>query len=418
MTTKTETTWRAVKLGDVSSLITKGTTPTTTGGKFVSKGINFIKAESISDGGSFIRSKFDHIDEETNKLLRRSVVYENDILYSIAGVIGRSARVTRDILPANTNQALAIVRPNQDVVNPKYLFYILSAPKQRSLANSFVAQSVQANINLRQVSDFEIVLPNIEEQRYIAGILSAFDEKIENNNRIIKTLEEMAQAIFKEWFVHFRFLGHEKVEFVDSSLGKIPKGWEVGKVKDIIEIISGFPFPSKLYHAKRGVGVVTIKNVQDGSFIREFNSFIKKGDLPSKFNHSCFLNEGDILLSLTGNVGRVCFVYGGEYLLNQRVAKLKPRDSNDYAFCYFLFRQKTMQNYLISMGKGSAQSNLSPIEIGASTLLIPTRKILVDFNELVGSIYQQIIQNTVENQKLATMRDLLLPHLMSGEIRL
>ena len=243
--------------------------------------------------------------------------------------------------------------------------------------------------------------PNI--QKRIADVLSAFDEKIELNNKINQTLEQMAQAIFKEWF--------------SAKEGKFPKGWRVSKIDDLIKIISGHPFSSKLYTInKKALGVVTIRNVQDGNFITNCDSFIDKKNIPENMSPECLIHDGDILLSLIGNVGRVCFVYGGEYLLNQRVAKLQPKEIKDFAFCYFLFRQKKMQNYLINMAKGSAQPNLSPVETGKISLLIPPREILDNFYNLVGSMYKQLVKNAEENQKLASLRDLLLPKLMSGKI--
>jgi len=243
--------------------------------------------------------------------------------------------------------------------------------------------------------------PNI--QKRIADVLSAFDDKIELNNKINQTLEQMAQAIFKEWF--------------SAKEGKFPKGWRVSKIDDLIKIISGHPFSSKLYTInKKALGVVTIRNVQDGNFITNCDSFIDKKNIPENMSPECLIHDGDILLSLTGNVGRVCFVYGGEYLLNQRVAKLQPKEIKDFAFCYFLFRQKKMQNYLINMAKGSAQPNLSPVETGKISLLIPPREILDNFYNLVGSMYKQLVKNAEENQKLASLRDLLLPKLMNGKI--
>jgi len=186
----------------------------------------------------------------------------------------------------------------------------------------------------------------------------------------------------------------------------------------LVKIISGHPFSSKLYTKNKGaLGVVTIKNVQDGNFITNCDSFIDEKNIPKNMNQECRVHDGDILLSLTGNVGRVCFVYGGEYLLNQRVAKLRPKDERDRGLCYFLFRQASMQNQLINIAKGSAQPNLSPVETGEITFSIPSREILDKFNELAGPIYSRLVQNALENQKLAALRDLLLPKLMSGEIR-
>lgn len=377
-TTQNKTTWRTVRLGDVSSLITKGTTPTTIGGKFVSSGINFIKAESISDDGNFIGNKFGHIDEETNELLRRSIVCENDILYSIAGVIGRSARVTKDILPANTNQALAIVRPNQKVVNPKYLFYALSAPKQRRLANSLIAQSVQANINLRQVSDFEVVLPGINEQGYIAEILSAFDEKIENNNRIIKTLEEMVQTTFKERF--------------DISPATLPKGWVV---KNVLEIVKRIPVGKK-YENKTAlpVGKVSILDQGQSGYIGFHNDepgVMASIDEPVIVftNHTCYYRLITYPFSAIQNV----LPYVG---------------ANGYStlFAYYLTKDKIkMQEY-----KGHWP------EFEQQEFVVPPTVLAEEFSSLIKPMVQKIVESENENQKLATMRDLLLPRLMSGEL--
>ena len=190
------------------------------------------------------------------------------------------------------------------------------------------------------------------------------------------------------------------------------------KVGDLVWIISGYPFSSKLYNkSKKGIGVVTIKNVQDGNFITECDSFIEEKKIPKNMNKECLISDGDILLSLTGNVGRVCFVYCRKYLLNQRVAKIKPKNPNDRAFIYFLFRQQDMQNLLINMAKGSAQPNLSPVETGEIEITIPSREILGRFNKVINPIYEKLIKLKVENKKLAAMRDLLLPKLMSGEIR-
>jgi type I restriction enzyme S subunit len=218
----------------------------------------------------------------------------------------------------------------------------------------------------------------------------------------------MAQEVFKE-----KFNNSEKL-IVNSEKLKLEKA----KIGDLVEIISGYPFSSKLYNKfKKGLGVVTIKNVQDGNFITKCDSFIEERKIPKNMNNECLIGDGDVLLSLTGNVGRVCFVYGGKYLLNQRVAKLKPKNSNDLAFIYFLFRQSDMQNLLINMAKGSAQPNLSPVETGEIEITVPAREILDKLNKVINPIYEELIRLKVENQKLATLRDLLLPKLMSGEIR-
>ncbi len=152
--------WKKGKLGDVCVRITKGTTPTTLKRSFVDTGINFIKAESIDDYGNFITEKFAHIDEETNTLISRSIVQENDILYTIAGTIGRTAVVTNEILPANTNQAIAIITLNNSTLFLSYIRLLLKTTGMANDLDSKVVHAVQPNLSLGMISDTDILIPD------------------------------------------------------------------------------------------------------------------------------------------------------------------------------------------------------------------------------------------------------------------
>jgi len=290
------------------------------------------------------------------------------------------------------------IDPRDTKVYPLFLFYLFKTVSFKKIGSD----TGVPGLNRDMAYSLEVSIPEDEAtQQQIAENLSAFDDKIELNNKISKNLEQTAQAIFKEWLSK-------------NQKSKI----KYQKLDDLLKVISGYPFPSKLYSMdKKDFGVVTIKNVQDGKFITSCDSFIDAENIPKNINQECRIYDGDILLSLTGNVGRVCFVYGGKYLLNQRVAKLKPKNEKDRAFCYFLFRQASVQNQLINMAKGSAQPNLSPVETGKIQFCIPPREILDNFSKLASPIYQRLIKNVNENQKLAALRDLLLPKLMNGKIK-
>jgi type I restriction enzyme, S subunit len=242
--------WRTATVGDVAVRVTKGTTPTTIGGRFVGHGINFVKVESITEDGRLDAEKLAHIDATTNDLLARSVLCADDVLFTIAGTIGRVALVPSSALPANTNQAVAIVRPDQDAVDPRFLYYALRDRSRLQQANARVVQSVQANFSLAELRTLEIPLPDIAEQRAIAHILGTLDDKIELSRQMNETLEAIARALFKSWFVDFdpvraksegRDPGMPRhladlfpVSFEDSALGEIPKGWRVGKLGDVL----------------------------------------------------------------------------------------------------------------------------------------------------------------------------------------
>lgn len=186
------------KLSDISELITKGTTPTTYGFKYQDYGINFIKVESISNEGAFIKTNFAYIDEEANQALKRSILRENDILFSIAGALGRVAIVTKDILPANTNQALAIIRlKNGEKVDINYIKYYLTSKSIQNHIKLISTQSAQPNISLAQINDFTIKLPDISEQRSLVKILDLINEKFSVDNNYLKHLKILKKSLMQ-----------------------------------------------------------------------------------------------------------------------------------------------------------------------------------------------------------------------------
>lgn len=188
-----------VKLGEVATLITKGTTPTSVGYKFEETGINFIKIEAISETGELVQHKFSYISEECNNKLKRSKLYENDILFSIAGAIGKVAIVKKDMLPANTNQALAIIRID-DKYNKKYLRYILSSSYIKKQYNRKKQGVAQLNLSLNDISELEIPIVDLQEQNKIVENLDKVQKLIDKNQKQINLLEELVKSQFDQMF--------------------------------------------------------------------------------------------------------------------------------------------------------------------------------------------------------------------------
>jgi len=213
-------------IADVTTLVTKGTTPTTLGRHFTSQGVGFIKAECISGDGTLIPEKQVYIDQETDQLLKRSRLQADDVLFTIAGVIGRTALVQQGALPANTNQAVAILRPNRTKVIPRFLYYTVKASGFQNHSLGHVVQTAQANVSLGVLSAAPIWLPPLATQRRIADILSALDDKIELNRQTNATLEAIAQAIFKQWFVDFNFPLLPSTELPSTELPSTGSGSE------------------------------------------------------------------------------------------------------------------------------------------------------------------------------------------------
>jgi len=288
----------------------------------------------------------------------------------------------------------------------KYVFYLL----KRINLPRYGGDSAVPGLSRDTVYSLQVETPDLPTQKKIAEILSAYDKKIENNNKIIKNLEATAQAIFNEWFINFHFPGYEKVKMVESEMGEIPEAWSVGKIKDLIKVESGFPFSSGIFDDSGKYKLVTIRNVQDGSFVTDCDNLI--AELPSKLPKHCLLVSGDILLSLTGNVGRICLVNGENYVLNQRVSVLIPVNERDRAYTYFLFRRSDFQNLLISISKGTAQLNLSPVETKELEAIIPDNSTLGKYSEIATPMYKKIVEINFENEKLKKSRDQLLAKLI------
>lgn len=240
-----------------------------------------------------------------------------------------------------------VFRNIEGVTDSKFVYYFVTSPWFREIAiKSMVGSSGRQRVQQSVLENLEVNLPSLDEQRRIAGILGSLDDKIELNRRINANLEAQAQALFQSWFVDFE--PFRDGPFVDSQLGKIPQGWKVGTINEIIQILSGYAFKSDTFTEAGPYRLITIKNVQDGSLNIDGAAYLS--EIPDKMPQHCNLAIGDILLSLTGNVGRVCIVDRDGLLLNQRVAKLQPKDKRNTFFTYALFRQDSFKQYLIPIG--------------------------------------------------------------------
>ena len=331
-------------------------------------------------------------------------------------------------------------------------FFVYHFLKTLELEN-FRGGSAVPTLNRNHIHPIEVTLPPLPEQKAIAHILGTLDDKIELNRRMNATLEGMAQALFKSWFVDFdpvidnalaagnpipdelapraevrrQALANGTANreaakpfpaaFQETeAMGWIPEGWEVRAIGNSFQLLGGHSFKSGDYVEDGRFGIVTIKNVQDGSFVQECTNRIT--EIPGKMKSHCHLNSGDVLLSLTGNVGRVCVVSEGDFLLNQRVSKIVGRDGIPEAFGYFFFRQETLYERMITIAKGTAQQNLSPIETAKLEQAMPCNQTIVELGEHLREFHVKMVGNTSQSQTLTKLRDTLLPKLISGELRL
>lgn len=402
--------WKKVRLGSICLKIGSGATPKGGATVYVDNGITFIRSQNVYNL-KFDREGLVHISDEAAKKLDGVSIQKGDILLNITGdSVARTCVVPSEVLPARVNQHVAIVRPDPAILDYRFLNYYLASPyMQAYMLGLSVGKGASRNAMTKDmIANYEVPCPALEIQHHIASILSAYDNLIDNYRRQIKLLEEAAQRLYKEWFVDLRFPGYEHTKIVDG----VPEGWKKNSIDSTIELLSGYAFKSSEFNNKGTYKIVTIKNVKDGQFDGDNVSRII--EIPPKMPKYCRLTDGDILISLTGNVGRVCIVQGENYLLNQRVAKVK---SDIPAYTYCLFRSKAMFNEMNNLANGAAQQNLSPIRVGNIQILFPTDIFIQKFEAMVRPIISKINLLNKEINLLAQARDRLLPKLMSGEIK-
>lgn len=338
--------------------------------------------------------------------------------------LAMSSIALKDYPTATYSGFLKRLRPkNNGVVYEKYIAFYLRNNFFRKTINNYTSLTLRASFNEELFSYLSVYLPPYQTQKTIGDLLFLFENKISLNNSIISKLEEMAKTIYEYWFLQFDFPNSEGKPYASSGgamkyskeLGReIPVNWEVIEIDKICKIYSGFAFKSTQYVKEGKYRLITIKNVQENGVVLEPANFID--DLPKKLPAYCLLEQGDILMSLTGNVGRVGLMFDDICLLNQRVAKICPSDEEMRGLIYFLFKSAFVKSKMENMAGGTSQENLSPIETGK--ILIPyNEKIFRSFSKVANQWVSMIVKKQRENQKLTQLRDWLLPMLMNGQVR-
>jgi type I restriction enzyme S subunit len=328
-----------------------------------------------------------------------------DIVMCEGGEPGRCA-IWRDQVPGMMIQkALHRIRPH-DVLDYRFLFYnLLHIGNTKKFDQYFTGATIK-HLPGEKLAKVEVDVPPLPIQRRIAGILSAYDELIENSQRRIKILEAMARALYREWFVHFRFPGHESVPRVPSPLGEIPQGWEVKPFSALANYVNGYPFkPAQL--GTEGKPIIKIKELKAGIVA---DTPRNPGDeIPEKYN----IRDGDVLFSWSADLDTYLWM-GGEGLLNQHLFTVLPADGLSLAYCFHALKEAMPRFRALSLGATMHHIKRSALD-QVFTVVPPaaTRKRL---EIQVEPIRQQLITRTKQVQTLRRTRDLLLSRLLSGQI--
>jgi len=381
--------WKTYKLNDLTTKIGSGSTPR--GGKeaYKDNGISLIRSQNVLDF-SFSNNGLAFIDDVQAYALKNVTLEKGDVLLNITGdSVARVCMVPDNWLPARVNQHVAIIRANQEILNPEFLLYsLLTKENKNTLLTLASAGATRNALTKTMIEDFKIAIPRNDEQREIASILSALDDKIELNLQMNKTLEEMALALYKHWFVDFG--PFQDGEFVNSELGEIPKGWEVQNLEDLLEIKYGKD------HKKLEKGNIPVYG--SGGIMRYVDTFL--------------YDQDSILIPRKGTLSNLFYLSEPFWSVDTMFySKFRKQNFGKYIF-YFL---KSLD--LASMDVGSAVPSLTTELLKRIKILVPSTQEVEKFNEIVSGYFKVLESNKDENKTLTQLRDTLLPKLISGEVR-
>lgn len=409
------TEWKKVRLGEICDYVTSGGTPLASRNDYyTSPVIPWLKTKEVNYSRiikteNFISQK--GLDNSSAKLIP-----ENSVIIAMYGQGDTAGRVAINKIPLTTNQACCNFIIDKEKADYNFIYYQLCTLYDKMV--SLKSGGAQPNLNAGKLKELEIALPPLETKQKIAGILSAYDDLIENNRKQIKLLEEAAQKLYKEWFVKLNFPGHENVKIIDG----VPEGWKILTVEDLIgKLESGLrPKGGIDSTIKKGIASVGAENViglgqynySSEKFVnKEFYENAKRGKIEDK----------DILIYKDGAyIGRTSLFQDNfphkEAMINEHVFLLHAREESNQYFLFFTLYQRTYFEKMQKLNKNAAQPGINQDAIKSLKFLMPAEQLIREFDNSVTPIVKRIFVLAKQNSQLQSARDKLLPRLMNGEI--
>jgi type I restriction enzyme S subunit len=430
--------WRRSTLGDRCLKIGSGATPRGGQEAYLGGATSLIRSQNVYNGG-FARNGLAFIDEAQASELSNVEVAPDDVLLNITGdSVARCCQVPLEVLPARVNQHVSIIRTDKRQLDPRFLRYLLIEPRmqQRLLALASAGATRNA-LTKSMIERLEIAHPNVLEQRAIAHVLGTLDDKIDLNSRTSQTIREVARALYRDWFIDFgpvraKAEGRDQylclnlwelfpAAFCESPMGLAPATWTPSTLKDqTTKIGSGAtPRGGKSVYVDHGAALIRSQNVYDDEFV--WDGLARITNAAAAQLTGVEVKTEDVLLNITGaSILRTCVVNPAVLpaRVNQHVAIIRSKSGVPSRFLHLHLTHEKTKNYLLGMNAGGSREAVTKAHIESVPLLMPSPSLLEEFGKVVAPMYQQIDAFAEESRTLANCRDLLLPRLMSGDIRI
>lgn len=353
---------------------------------------------------------------------KRTKPKPGDLIIAREAPVGNVAVIT-DGQQVCLGQRTVLIRPKENIADSNYLTYYLLKYENQKMFDNLSYGATVPHLNVADIKAFELegYLSDYEAQKVIGQILSIHDDLVENNIRRIEVLEELAQLLYREWFVELRFPGHEKVKFVNSELGKIPEGWKMQSIGDIAEYYRGISYRSDNLVESGGIPFLNLKSMLVGGGYREDG--LKGFDGNYKETHK--VERGDIIVAITevspareiiaraGQVPTLPLDFG---VFSMDLIKIIPKKTDIRQFLYRLLRSYEYFELIKMYANGANVLHLNPKKIMSFEFLLPTHDLVEQFCKIDKEIFELKDNLMSQNQVLNKTRGLLLPKLMSGEV--
>lgn len=396
---------------------------------YVTEGVPVIRGANLPASRRFSFDEFVFVSEGKANALSGNLAHPGDIVVTQRGTLGQVGLIP-EVSPYPrfvVSQSQMKLTVDRSTADPEYVYYALTAPDSIERIHNRALVAGVPHINLGLFASFEVPLPSVTVQRKISGLLSAYDELIENNTRRIAIVEAMAQAIYREWFVKFRYPGHMGVPLVDSALGPIPDGWAVSTIAEAAaptkySVTSG-PFGSKLGrkdYVESGVPVIRGTNLAIGGGFRD-TDFAYVSEAKAVELRSSIALPGDVVVTQRGTLGQVGLIPTSprhdRYVLSQSQMKVTVDDAEvcrQYVYAALRSSETTERIQNMAMSAGVPHINLKMLR--NFPLVIPERKLQERFDAVASEMLALVENLQSSNGSLQATRDVLLPRLISGEI--
>ncbi|HAK76464.1 MAG TPA: hypothetical protein DCM71_06060 [Runella sp.] len=408
--------WKTYKLGEIydfASGLSKSK-------EFFGKGYDFVIFKDIFQN-YFLPEKLTAL-VETNEIEQKSYsIKKGDVFLRRTSEndteLGLSSVALKDYPNATFNGFTKRLRPKGNVeIIPEFAGFYFRSPKFRAMLSQYATMPTWASLNNEILANLTIDLPNKDTQVQIGRILKSLDEKIDLNLKMNQTLEAMAQAIFKEWFVKFNFPGFDG-ELVDG----LPKGWRLGVLGELVDKLSKGAMPTQKDLASLEVEIpfLKVKDISDNGSILKSNLELIPIEVHQNQLKRSILETDDILFSIAGTIGKVAILDDSlkNSNCNQAIAFIRLKDKEKLlAFVHQWLKNDTVQNNIKSSIVQGVQANVSLTVLSNIEIIIPDDATLHQWNALIKSIYSRLLTNTYQIEYLTQTRDTLLPKLMSGQL--